>query len=418
MAIPRKKLGRPPASLRAAGDAPTSGETDLLLRLRSDLYGWVGEIPEHGPKLNVWAMWGLAAARRCIEAISRDLASMPLNLVRIRDDDSEEHDRGHPLYGLFRWSPDGGLSTPTGFRQSLVGNALAWGDGYAEIARIGDRAYLRILDSGLCGIDYEDGRPVYNTPAGRLGLFQVLHVAGMGINGFQGVNPIRAHPGVFGLTVSAERFGAAFLANGAFPSGYIKADAALGDDEEAYIRLRDAFVKRHAEGVHKAGRVGVLPPGFDFTKASVDPDVAQFLETRLFQILEICRIFGVPPHRVMQYENMHYSTVEAVKSEFAQTTLLPWARVFEESLNLRLLTEREVSDGWTFRHDFTSFLRADTQGRALMYRTLYDCNAINPNEIRAQEGYGPRDGGDEFKPAGSPPVGGGPGASATGEKAA
>ncbi|WP_165073309.1 phage portal protein [Paludisphaera rhizosphaerae] len=391
-ALPRKRLTTP-NRLRADG-----GVIDLR-KIRNDLYGWSEGIPD-APKVNVWGMMGLSAARRCIEAIAGDLASLPLNLVKVRDDDSIVHMKRHALYDLFRWSPDGGLSTPSGFRRSLLANTLAWGNGYAEIAKANDKTYLRILEPAFTSIDFgENGSWFYSSPAGRLPGYNVVHVAGLGSNGFQGFSPVKTHPVALGLTVTAERFGSAFLANGAFPSGYIKADAALGDDTEAYVRLRDAFIARHAEGTHKAGRVGVLPPGFDFTKASVDPEVAQFLETRLFQILEICRIFGVPPYRVMQYENMHYSTVEAVKAEFATTTLMPWSIVFEESLNLRLLTEAEVAKGLTFKHDFTAFLKADTQGRALMIRTMYDCDALVPNEIRAGENYGPIDGGDKVKSA-------------------
>ncbi|WP_165250186.1 phage portal protein [Paludisphaera soli] len=392
--LPRRALATP-ASLLRSGGSPV-GRDDFLVSMRRELYGWGLGPDEVAAKVNVWGMLGLATARRCIEAISRDLASMPLNLVRVRDDDTEEHDPTHPLYSLFRWSPDGGLTTPIGFRTAMTANALAWGNGYGEIATAAGRPQIRLLGSGTTDLAFREGRAGYQTEAGWLPARSVLHVAGLGCDGVRGFNPVRLHAHTLGLTVTAERFGAAFLANGAFPSGYITADAAMGDDEEAYIRLREAFIKRHAEGVGKAGRVGVLPPGFGFTQASVDPEVAQFLETREFQILEICRIFGVPPHRVMQYKDMHYSTVEAVKSEFAQTTLLPWARVWEESLNLRLLGPDDVAAGWTFRHDFTGFLRADTAGRAVMYRTLFNIGAISPNEVRAQEGYDRRDGGDEF----------------------
>lgn len=380
--------------LRAAG-------SDLVLSLlrRERLgfgsgFGVIGDVNTSGVEVDARTVLSIAAARRCVNVIAGDLASMPLNLVQ-EVDGAEIPVKDHPRKMLFRRSPDNGDSTPARWRQALIGNTLAWGNGYAEIVPSNDRrgVFLYLLKPWSVAVHEEEGRIGYRVDGKPLERDSTLHVAGLGCDGIRGYPPFLLHPQAFGLTVAAERFGGSFLGNGAFPSGFVTVPDEMG--EENYRRFLASFAAG-ISGSDKVGKLGILPPGVGFVKGTVDPNVAQFVETRQFQILEICRIFGVPPHKVMDFSRAHYSTIEASNLEYSQTTLLPWARLFEESLNLRLLTGAEIEAGYTFRHDFSAFLRADASGRANLYRTLFHIGAINPNEVRAKEGYAPRDGGDEY----------------------
>lgn len=385
--VRRRRLPTGSMLHRAAGDG-----LDRKLRNVNYLHGVVDA---SGERVDPRGLFGLAVARRCVEAISGDLAAMPLELVEITDKDEEIPAEDHRAYELFKWSPDHGETTPIRFREALVGNTLGLGNGYAEITESPDKSALalHILPTGVEPLRDKERRLYYRVDGARFEKEEVVHVAGLGYDGLRGYSPCKLHRQALGLTLAAEKFGASFLGNGAFPGGFIETDLSIGEEE--FVKFRDEFIRRHGEGVGKAGTIGFLPPGFRFNKTTVDPQQAQLMELRLYQLLEVCRIFGVPPHRVMQYENMHYSTVEAVKAEFAQTTLLPWSRRVEEALNLKLLSRDDViKRRLTFRHDFTAYMRADAAGRALMYRTLWMMDALESNEPRVQEGYRRREGGD------------------------
>ena len=59
--------------------------------------------------------------------------------------------------------------------------------------------------------------------------------------------------------------------------------------------FREEF-NRRPPGPRRGGRVGLLWGGLDWVATGVPPNDAQFLETRKFQIIEICRWFNIAPH--------------------------------------------------------------------------------------------------------------------------
>jgi len=71
------------------------------------------------------------------------------------------------------------------------------------------------------------------------------------------------------------------------------------------------------------------------------PVLAQFLETRKFQINEIARIFRVPPHMVGDLEKSSFSNIEQQSLEFVKYTLDPWVIRWEQSIQRTLLTPAE-----------------------------------------------------------------------------
>jgi hypothetical protein len=131
----------------------------------------------------------------------------------------------------------------------------------------------------------------------------------------------------------------------------------------------------------------------------IPPEDAQFLETRKFQVLEVARLFRIPPHKIGDYSHSHLSNIEAANLDYLQTTILPWCLSIEQELNRKLFTEAERRQGYFVCHDTSVLLRADSKTRGDMYRTLRELGAITPNEIREREGLNPiasEDGGDLF----------------------
>ena len=70
---------------------------------------------------------------------------------------------------------------------------------------------------------------------------------------------------------------------------------------EAAARLKESWEERH-RGAGSAGKTAVLEEGMEITEVGMTPEDAQFLETRKFQVTEVARWFGLPPHKLGDLE--------------------------------------------------------------------------------------------------------------------
>jgi HK97 family phage portal protein len=71
-------------------------------------------------------------------------------------------------------------------------------------------------------------------------------------------------------------------------------------------RLRASW-NAQFQGTRNGHRVAVLEEGVKYHTIGIPPDEAQFLETRKFQLSEICRLFRVPPHMIADLDRATFS---------------------------------------------------------------------------------------------------------------
>lgn len=346
----------------------------------------------------------LAGAWACVRVISTDMATMPLDVVQRMPDGSCRPAVEHRAYPLFKVSPDGGNTTPMRSLQAVMGHLLTRGSAFYGIDEYQDRSLaLRLFDPRLVEVGYGPDKVVFYRVAGVEGAVdraRIVHFAGLGWDGLTGFSPVSLVKQALALALVSENYASSFTANGNKSSGLLKSAARM--EEKAVDEMLDSF-----ESATQGG-VGYLPPGVDFIKLTVEPRGSQLLESRLFQLKEIARIFGCPLNRIAEIEGYSYAGMEAESALYVNTTLRPWATCIEQALNLRLLTADDLRRGYEFRFDFSSLLRADTAARTAQYVGLTNCGAITKNEIRVREGL-PRvadpDADKLFMPLNTAPIG-------------
>ena len=127
-------------------------------------------------------------------------------------------------------------------------------------------------------------------------------------------------------------------------------------------------------------------------------DQAQFLETRKFQVEEICRAFRVLPLMVGYADKTAtYASAEQMFLAHVVHTLGPWCRRLETGIAKHLLTEEERREGLYAKFMLNGLLRGAAKDRAEFYARLYGIGALNPNEIRQLEDLNPYDGGARYR---------------------
>lgn len=102
----------------------------------------------------------------------------------------------------------------------------------------------------------------------------------------------------------------------------------------------------------------VLEGNMDFSPITVSPSDAQLLETRQFNVIDICRFFGVSPVKAFDLSKSSYSTVEATELAFLTDTLAPLLEKIELEFERKLYKPSE-KDSIDVRFDTATLLRAD-----------------------------------------------------------
>lgn len=340
---------------------------------------------------------GVAAYFACVRVLSEDIAKLPLQLFRREGANRMREDR-HPVDQLLqRMHPIAGSQS---IREAMTAHACTWGNGYAEIERdaSGLPIALHIIHPSRVEARRVDGEIIYRVHAdsGRAADFwpeDILHIHGLGGTGLSGYSVIRLAAESLGLTIASEKFGAAYFGNGATPGLAIEHPEKLS--QAAKENLRDSWVKAHA-GAGKSHRPFVLDEGMKVHPYSAPPDDAQFLETRQFQIEEVCRWFRMMPVKIGHKTATPYTNVEALSRAHVDDCLMPWAVRWEQEIQRKLLFEADRASGRYAKHNFSALLRGDAAARANFYRTMINIGAYSPNDVRAKEDEDPIDGGSVY----------------------
>lgn len=352
-----------------------------------------------GVNVNEYNAMQVSAVYACVRVLSETIASLPLPLYR-RLERGKEKATYHPLYFLLHDMPNPDMTSFT-FRETLMSHLLLWGNAYAQVIRNGkgniselwpllpDRMSVeRDLISGQLVYKYsKDGQQIL------LKQEEVLHIPGLGFDGIKGYSPIHMAREAIGLALATEEFGSRFFANGARPGGVLEHPGVVKDPE----KLRKSWEEVY-KGVKNSHKIAVLEEGMKYHEIGIPPEDAQFLETRKFQLNEICRIFRVPPHLVGDLERATFSNIEHQSIEFVVHTVRPWLVRWEQAITKCLLREGERK---IYFPKFTvdGLLRGDFKARMEGYAIGRQNGWLSANDIRELEDMNPipeEQGGDIY----------------------
>lgn len=336
----------------------------------------------------------ISAVIACVRVLSDSIASLPLKLYE-RDGAARTEARMHPLYRVLHDMPNTVMTSFT-FREVLMLHLALWGNFYAEIVRDqgGNVQSLWPIPPNKVLVEFYSDQGVtrrrYHVQYGEIVLSdaEVLHIPGLGYNGYIGLSPISLARDTLGLAKATELYGSKFFANDATPGGILTHPGNL-KSEESIKRLKADWQNLH-QSASNARRIAVLEEGMDFKQIGIPPEDSQFLETRKFQVAEIARIFRVPPHMIADVDrSTSWGTgIEQQTMGFVTYTLRPWLVRIEQAITAQLLRGREPERYYP-EFSVEGLLRGDTSSRYQAYATARQWGWMSINEIRRSENMEP-----------------------------
>lgn len=221
----------------------------------------------------------------------------------------------------------------------------------------------------------------------------VQHIRGYTLPGdLVGMSVIAHASQSLSIGVQGDNFAKKFFENGIAPSGALRVPQLPAEVSSSVVdRLRDQFAERYA-GTGNARKPLVLTGGTEWQQITLNPADAQMLETRKFQIEEVCRWFRVPVHKVQQVitnaSQGGGNGLEQMALEFAQDGLLPWTVRLERADSLLL------PPGERLRYNLNAYVRVDLKTRYEAHELAIRAGMATPNDRLALEDEQPIVGGE------------------------
>ena len=326
----------------------------------------------------------------CVRVISESCASLPLHLYRRMPGGGKERAVEQPLYRMLHQQPNP-WQTALEFREQMTALYLMYGNSFAEIrpGALGAVSELWPLHPSRMEVErLENGRLryLYREPSGRQTRYtqdQIFHLRWLTTDGILGLQPSSLSRNAIGLAQALETHGSTYFGNGARPGIVLESDNPI--PAEAAERLREQWERMH-RGADRAFRTAVLPNGVKAHELSGSNEAAQYLETRQYQVIEVCRAFRVPPHMIQDLTRSTYSNIEVQGTEFVQHCLLPHLKRWEAAISRDLIVDYET---FFAEHSVTGLLRGDSVARANYYREMLNLGVLSINEIRELENLNP-----------------------------
>lgn len=332
----------------------------------------------------------VSAVYACVNLISRTIGSLPLHVYE-RDGDGRKQVRTKDTQYL--WGRPNREVSRSIMWETVIGHAVLSGNGFLYVVTDGmapvelypvDPQRVKVgrdstgkkvytIDGTVVQRDFVDGG-------------NIVHISGWGTDGLVGLSPIALERNGIGLALAAEKSASKLISNGGQPSGVITGDQKINQaqaDEFATL-----WEEKHA-GAENAGRVVVLGSGMTWTPTVINPDDMQALETRRYQVVDIARMWLVPPEMIGASSEgsnaLTYASLQDRMQHFVTFTLQPWITRFEQTVSDELLAPQDQY----VKFDVRGLLRGNSAERIAFYQGLAALEAITVGEIRELEDMEP-----------------------------
>jgi len=334
----------------------------------------------------------VAAVIRCVDVVAKTMASLPLHLYKQSEDGRVKAER-HRIYKLLLRLPNP-ETTAYEFWHMYIFNLMLTHGAYARIKRDQNGFIESIWNIPTANVKpYRNARTGERyieviTPDGKEILYDGYFMYTPGLRVFDAnssEDPIAIAADVLGLSMALHGYAKDYFENGANLGGVLEVAESLSD--AAYEKLQESWHKAY-QGITNQHKTAILEGGTKYVQAGRNPEESQALESRKFEVIEVCRMFGVPPHKVFELERSTNNNIEHQNIEYVQESIAPMAVRLEQTIYKDLLTAPEQARFFA-KFNVNALLRGDINARTAYYHNARNDGWMNANDIRALEDMNP-----------------------------
>ena len=336
----------------------------------------------------------LSVVYRCVDLISNSVAQLPLDIY-----DSNKNKVENELSYIINDEPNTICNRFT-FVKLLISAMILRGNAFAIIERddnykVKGLHYVAPENVEIRVTTNAEGvnEAVYYVIGGTVfEAVNVLHLINYSYDGIQGVSTIQHAANSIQLATQSEATAKGFFNGGCNLGGVLTVQSMLNEQQKQ--ELKNSWQTAFGTGTGTPNGIAVLEGNMQYQPITVKPSDAQLLESRQFNVIDICRFFGVSPTKAFDLSKSSYSTIEAESIAFLSDTIQPIISKLECEFKRKLLTPTERRK-LTIKFDTSVLLRTDKTTLANYFSTLFNIGTLSQNEIRNYLDLPPITGGDK-----------------------
>lgn len=334
----------------------------------------------------------LSAVYRAVELISDSIAMLPI-FVQFEDSDGfKTRYTEHSANKLLNNQPNE-LMTRYQFIKLMMIDVMLRGNGFVYIRRddIGNCIELVYLRPDTVTIDYNElTRELKyrcNTVTGIIEPCNIIHLVKYSTDGVNGVSILQNAKNTLALTSDTEKQASNFFRSGCALAGVLTVQGQLQDKQKEQIRSSwNSAYNSDGSGL------AVLQGNMSYQPISINATDAQLLESRLFNVSDIARFFGLSPVLLGDLSKSSYSTLEQSQLQFLSQTLQPYISMLEQEFSRKIFRPSEIN--LSVNIDEKALIMTDKAALASYYVQLQQNGLMTANEIRKELGLPAIENGD------------------------
>ena len=360
-------------------------QTELIPNIQTSYS--IFSTPVAGEKVTMENAMQIPAFNSCVQILSETIGMIPIHLIKSFDNKTTNLDFYKELQVLTGESND--YMTGDSFRRNITSSYLLTGNGYAEKEKALDGSVMKLhyINPDRCTkqwIDKKTNQIRYLIDGKDLGRDKIFHIPSLmySKDGFSGVGALDNSKEIISLALAQLRFSASYFGNGALPTTILKTSTSLTPQQRT--DLLSGWNLKH-KGAKNAGKTAILPP--TVTEVQVignDAEKSQLNESRKQTVIDICRLFRMPPHLVQSLEGSTFSNIEEQAREFIEYTLMPHIVNWEKCCRQQLLKDSDKSYLY-YKFNLDSLSRGKLLERYQAHNLALQGEWKTKNEIRMIE---------------------------------
>ena len=354
--------------------------------------GWQAYLSGKGYAVNHSTALRVAVVIRCADVVAKTMASLGCHLYK-ETGDSKERAKNHPLYKILRYLPNP-ETTAYEFWHMYVFSLMLTKGAYAKIVR-DQNGFIRELwniptshvfpgRNSQTGERYIDvtysSNSYWRTKVFGERIYAPNFMYTPGLRFQDGDDPhdfINIATDVLGLSMALNGYAKDYFENGSNLGGFV--EYPQGINAEAFGKFKEDWNKTYTS-VANQHKWALLEGGFKLNKFDSKPEEAQALESRKFEIAEVCRIMGVPPHKVYDLDRATFNNIEQINIEYTQETIDPMDERLSQTIYKDNLTTLEQKRYYA-KFNTNKLLKGDTTARTNYYNSMRQNGVMSANQI-------------------------------------